>query len=180
MSDQVKPTDGLNRAQRRAINQRKGTYWHFKKDVMEVISEQASNLAKNALKPAIISRPFEDSEVLALRLSIETAWGSLRAFNATEGAVVLLEQCFQHALIRAESISHELIPSLIAGIAAIDRMRTRAAKGYKLGPDAEALVSVPGAIMIYDEILINSSPLQMDQAKAESERRLANKAGSKP
>lgn len=172
------PPQPLNRAQRRAIQQRKGTYWHHKPEVMQVLNEQYRGLAKFVLNPTVVSRTFDEAELVDLRINIEQSWGLLKRFEGTEGAVALLDQSFRHALVRAESISVTLIADLQAGIDALARMTARASKGHKLGPDAQALLSVPVAMMIYDEILINSSPLQMDQARVEADRRKAEKDGA--
>ena len=162
----------MNREQRRASKFKRGAYWAYDATVMATVQEQTKALAAQALKPVIVSRPLEEHETLDLRLLIAQAWESLRTFTGNRGDWALIAQSINDATVRAESISELLQPPLERAAAAMERMRDRHQAGRSLGPDADALQTIPEALAIFDEILLNSSPKQMIDAAIEALRRI--------
>lgn len=165
-------TTTMNREMRRAMQKKRGNYLMYDPAVAATVQEQSKALASRALAPAVISRPLDEHETLNLRLMISESWEALRTFTGTEHDWRLLAESINDATVRAESISELLAEPLARAAAAMTRMRDRFHAGHRLGPDGEGLQSIPEALAIFDEILINSSPKQMMDAAKEAQRRI--------
>lgn len=162
----------MNREQRRASKFKRGHHWMSDPQTCNALLELRQAQAETVLRPLVISTPIEEAEIVTLRVQIEQAWEALRTFTGTPTDWGLLATSINDATVRAESISELLGTPLERAAAAMERMRDRYHAGHALGPDAEALQSIPEAIAIFDEILINSSPKQMMDAAYEVQARI--------
>lgn len=118
------------------------------------------------------SRPFDESETLDILLRARTALGDMMAGGATRQMGEYLSMVINTAIVRAESISEELVQEIMPGADAMVRALARFHAGKSLTLDAEGRKALPAAIDAYEAILQASSPLQMDGALREAYRRI--------
>jgi hypothetical protein len=118
------------------------------------------------------AQPTRPSEVLRIMVAIRTAYEKLKTGAGTEQDYDRLGAAVNVGMIRAEEIDQFLVDIMMkAGEAMLSCERIRRKHGA-FGFHGEDLLAVNAAVDAYESILSASSPLQMDAAARECERRI--------
>lgn len=151
---------GMNRAQRRASQFKRGL-----RTDRNAMAEPSS-----VLTPLIWSTVFTTEEVGTLSSEVRLAWHHLTHGSGTQQHFQMLAMAMNTCLVRCEAIGNGEAAEEVArrAQAALVAMQARHRRTGRFGPDAQALQDVPYALDLYDELLRNSTPLQMHDATKEA------------
>ena len=118
---------------------------------------------------------FTADELIALKSPPRVAFESLRRGHGSEGDFHTLAAVANNTLICAESIHPDCVEVAKAAQDALMRILDRQHRLGKWGLDSQALQDIPPALDLHEQLLELYTPLQMQQAMAETIRRM--KAG---
>lgn len=120
------------------------------------------------------SRVYEDGEMTTEHLYTRAAFERLCDGTGDESDFDHLGMILNIALIRAESISPQLVTTAQAAQSAMCRMKERYLKGLRFGFDATGLRDTIAAIDDFEVIFEASTPNQMKAAIKEAYARITN------
>ena len=115
--------------------------------------------------------PFTAAELLRLELLIRLSFEALRTGKGTESDFHDLAAAVNTAMVRSEAVSPLCEMTAVAARDALMRAWHRFERTGKLGFDGPALLEVEAGISLHEELIRNSSPLQMVEAMREVIRR---------
>ena len=150
----------MNREQRRAMKRSKPT------KARKVDRFAGINLLNRA-------RPYEEGEMAHEHLITLAAFERLRTGMGDEADFDRVSMLLNVGMIRAESISHDIVLIMKDGQHALNRMKARYLKVGSLAFDGPGLEAADYALETYQTIMDNSSPLQMIQAIREVYKRIS-------
>lgn len=125
---------------------------------------------KWASDPQILARtlgavqPFTESELVRLQTPVRLAWQCLRSGAGEDTDFHTLAYAANVALVRSEQIDALAVDVCKRAQAALMAMLERNKRTGKWGVDWQALQDIPTAIDLYEQLLDNSTPLQMQAA----------------
>ena len=154
---------------------RKGLGFMVPKDVYTDAS--IPNLAPIALLNDC--RPFREGEVDLDIVRVRGAYERLKDGTADEDDFLLAGLAINMAKVRAMEISEYLADEIEKAQDAMNRCRERFLKHGRFGFDGEGLQAMEYAIEAHDEILVNSSRKQMQDAADVVRRVLLKQMGDK-
>ena len=115
--------------------------------------------------------PFNDIELLRLELPIRLAFEALRTGQGPESDFHDLCAAINTTLVRSESVDPLCEQTAIAARDALMRCWHRHQKTQRWGFDGPALLEVEAGISLHEELIRNSTPLEMIEALREVQRR---------
>lgn len=115
--------------------------------------------------------PFNDIELLRLELPIRLAFEALRTGRGTESDFHDLCAAINTTMVRSESVDPLCEQTAIAARDALMRCWHRHQKTQRWGFDGPALLEVEAGISLHEELIRNSTPLEMMEALREVIRR---------
>ena len=115
--------------------------------------------------------PFNDIELLRLELPIRLAFEALRTGRGTESDFHDLCAAINTTMVRSESVDPLCEQTAIAARDALMRCWQRHEKTQRWGFDGPALLEVEAGISLHEELIRNSTPLEMMDALREVQRR---------
>ena len=130
----------------------------------------ARNAARHQADPAATARvlsklqPFTPSELVTLQTPVRIAFECLRSGSGTEEDFHTIAAAVNIALIRSESIDPLCEQTCKLAQEGLMRMLARFASVKRWGLDGLALQDVPAALDLYEQLLANSTPKQMEDA----------------
>jgi hypothetical protein len=119
--------------------------------------------------------PFTPEELAELKTPPRVAFESLRRGHGSEYDFHTLAAVANNTLVCAESIHPDCVEVAKAAQDALMRILDRQHRLGKWGLDSQALQEIPPALDLHEQLLELYTPLQMQQAMAETIRRM--KAG---
>lgn len=134
------------------------------------------------LKPLALlndCRPFREGEVDLDIVKVRFAYDRLKDGTADEGDFLLAGLTINMAKVRAMEISEFLADEIEKAQDAMNRCRERYLKHGRFGFDGEGLQAMEYAIEAHEEILVHSSPKQMQDAADVVRRVLLKQMGDK-
>jgi hypothetical protein len=135
-----------------------------------------AELAAGSMLAIHRSQAYSESHLVTFRLGVLEALARLKSGGAPEDWALIVE-CLNLAQVRASQISMALVPPLMEADAVMGKLKDQYAadKTLKLAEvDYEPLAY---ALEIFDQILVNSSPYQM-QLAGEEVKRIINESRS--
>ena len=120
-------------------------------------------------------QPFTADELTALKSPPRVAFESLRRGQGIEGDFHTLAAVANNTLVCAESIPPDCVEVAKLAQDALMRILDRQIRLGKWGLDSQALQDLPPVLDLHEQLLELYTPLQMQQAMAETIRRM--KAG---
>lgn len=150
----------LNREQRRAMKRSKQT------KARKVDRFAGINLLNRA-------RPYEEGEMAHEHLITMAAFERLRTGMGDEADFDRVSMLLNVGMIRAESISQDIVLIMQNGQHAMNRMKARYLKVGSLAFDGPGIEAVDYALETYQSIMDMSSPLQMIKAIQEAYKRIS-------
>ena len=150
----------LNRQQRRAMKRSKPT------KARTVDRFAGINLLNRA-------RPYEEGEMAHEHLITLAAFERLRTGMGDEADFDRVSMLLNVGMIRAESISHDIVLIMKDGQHAMNRMKARYLKVAAMAFDGPGIEAVDYALETYQSIMDMSSPLQMIKAIQEAYKRIS-------
>ena len=111
--------------------------------------------------------PFTADELLMLELPIRMSFEALRTGRGTESDFHDLCAIINTAMVRSEAVSPLCEMTAIAARDALIRSWHRFNRTGRLGFDGPALLEVDAGISLYEQLVRNSTPVQMIQALRE-------------
>ena len=154
---------------------RKGLGFMVPKDVY-------TDVSIHHLKPIALlndCRPFREGEVDLDIVKVRGAYERLKDGTADEDDFLLAGLVINMTKVRAMEISEFLADEIEKAQDAMNRCRERYLKHGRFGFDGEGLKAMEYAIEAHDEILVNSSPKQMQDAADVVRRVLLKQMGDK-
>ena len=115
--------------------------------------------------------PFNASELLRLELPIRLAFEALRTGRGTESDFHDLCAAINTTMVRSESVDPLCEQTAIAARDALMRCWHRHEKTQRWGFDGPALHEIEAGISLHEELIRNSTPLEMMDALREVQRR---------
>ena len=115
--------------------------------------------------------PFNAGELLRLELPIRLAFEALRTGRGTESDFHDLCAAVNTTMVRSESVDPLCEQTAIAARDALMRCWQRHQKTQRWGFDGPALHEIEAGISLHEELIRNSTPLQMMDALREVQRR---------
>lgn len=115
--------------------------------------------------------PFNAAELLRLELPIRLSFEALRTGQGSESDFHDLCAAINTALVRSESVDPLCEQTAIAARDALLRCWQRHEKTQRWGFDGPALLEVEAGISLHEQLVRNSTPLQMIAALREVQRR---------
>jgi hypothetical protein len=103
---------------------------------------------------------------------IRTAYQRMREGNGTDEDFDRLAAALNVSLMRAEKIGKPLVDGINAGLQALMAADRRNGEGRGYGFSGPDLLAMNCAVDLYEEILRNSTPRQMQEALEEGARRM--------
>lgn len=150
----------LNREQRRAMKRSKQT------KARKVDRFAGINLLNRA-------RPYKEGEMAHEHLKMQAAFERLRTGAGDEDDFDRVSMLLNVGMIRAESISQDIVLIMKDGQHALNRMKARYLKVGSLAFDGPGIEAVDYALETYQSIMDMSSPLQMIKAIQEAYKRIS-------
>ena len=150
----------LNREQRRAMKRSKPA------KARTVDRFAGINLLNRA-------RPYEEGEMAHEHLKTQAAFERLRTGAGDEDDFDRVSMLLNVGMIRAESISQDIVLIMQNGQHAMNRMKARYLKVGSLAFDGPGIEAVDYALETYQSIMDMSSPLQMIKAIQEAYKRIS-------
>jgi hypothetical protein len=117
-------------------------------------------------------KPFDSTEQMRLNLPVRVAYESLRSGKGEEGDFHTLAAAVNVAMVCAEKIDPLVEETAILARDALVRCWHRYQKTGRWGFDGPALVDIPAAIDLHEQLVANQTPLQMQKAMVEVIRRM--------
>lgn len=117
-------------------------------------------------------QPFSVDELTALKSPPRVALESLRRGHGTEGDFHTLAAVANNTLVCAESIHPDCVEVAKLAQDALMRILDRQIRLGKWGLDSQALQDLPPVLDLHEQLLELYTPLQMQQAMAETIRRM--------
>ena len=111
--------------------------------------------------------PFTPEELLQLALPIRLSFQALRTGRGTESDFHDLCAAINTTMVRSESVDPLCEQTAIAARDALMRCWHRHEKTQRWGFDGPALLEVEAGISLHEELIRNSTPLQMIEALRE-------------
>lgn len=146
---------------------------------MKTAHRQASHAKRRwQADPAALYRlmnrlqPFTPTEQLRLNLPPRVAYESLRTGRGEEADFHTLAGAVNVAMVRAETINPLAEQTAITARDALMRCWQRHQASGRWGFDGPALQDLPPALDLYEQLLALSTPQQMQDAMAETIRRM--------
>lgn len=124
------------------------------------------------LDAVVSSRPPSNDHATTVMNRIRTAFEALKNGSVDPVQFDRLAATINVGLIRAEAIDPFLVQSMVAAIDALRRCDEIFGRHRRYGFHGPDLAVVMDAIDVYEEILRNSTPHQMEAAVHESARRM--------
>ena len=115
--------------------------------------------------------PFNDIELLRLELPIRMAFEALRTGQGTESDFHDLCAAINTTMVRSEAVDPLCEQTAIAARDALMRCWHRHQKTRRWGFDGPALYEIEAGISLHEELIRNSTPLEMIEALREVQRR---------
>ena len=115
--------------------------------------------------------PFNDIELLRLELPIRMAFEALRTGQGTESDFHDLCAAINTTMVRSEAVDPLCEQTAIAARDALMRCWHRHQKTQRWGFDGPALYEIEAGISLHEELIRNSTPLEMIEALREVQRR---------
>ena len=115
--------------------------------------------------------PFNDIELLRLELPIRLAFEALRTGRGTESDFHDLCAAINTTMVRSEAVDPLCEQTAIAARDALMRCWHRHQKTQRWGFDGPALHEIEAGISLHEELIRNSTPLEMIEALREVIRR---------
>ena len=150
----------LNRQQRRAMKRSKPA------KARTVDRFAGINLLNRA-------RPYEEGEMAHEHLKTQAAFERLRTGAGDEDDFDRVSMLLNVGMIRAESISQDIVLIMQNGQHAMNRMKARYLKVAAMAFDGPGIEAVDYALETYQTIMDMSSPLQMIKAIQEAYKRIS-------
>lgn len=150
----------MNRAQRRAATKQKG---HNRMGMR--INPAA------ALNPILLSTPLTPDETVSMKLQLREAFESIRTGTATRDDFDHMVISYNAWQVLAENISTTLCEQMLPAGLALLRAKERVLEGKSLLWDGAAIEPLQIFMDIYDEIIDNVSPNQVQDAILEAHLR---------
>lgn len=185
----------MNRAQRKAWDKltksaafqkaspyRQAVELHRKGLGFMVPNDVYTDVSVNNLKPIALlndCRPFREGEVDLDIVKVRGAYERLKDGTADEDDFLLAGLVINMTKVRAMEISEFLADEIEKAQDAMNRCRERYLKHGRFGFDGEGLQAMEYAIEAHDEILVHSSPKQMQDAADVVRRVLLKQMGDK-
>lgn len=144
---------------------------------MKTAHRNASH-AKRAARPTAwfdaiaSSRPPPEEHATTVVNRVRTAFEALKNGSTDCAQFDRLAACINVGLIRAEQIDPFAVQTMVAAIEAMARCDAIYGKHRRYGFTGPDLNAVADAVSMYEDILRNSTPHQMDAAVHESARRM--------
>lgn len=117
---------------------------------------------------------FDPQAAAALSVNARAAWQRLKDGAGSGHDWVHLAAVSNICLVRAESIDPQLVELIQQAQAALESMRDRATRLGRWAPDHTSLLAMPDLLDLHDELLRESTPLQMHKASLEAHKRTKN------
>ena len=111
--------------------------------------------------------PFTAAELLRLELPVRLSFEALRTGQGTESDFHDLCAIINTAMVRSEAVSPLCEMTAIAARDALIRSWHRFNRTGRLGFDGPALLEVDAGISLYEQLVRNSTPVQMIEALRE-------------
>jgi hypothetical protein len=111
--------------------------------------------------------PFTPEELLQLALPIRLSFQALRTGQGTESDFHDLAAAINTTMVRSEAVSPLCEMTAIAARDALMRAWHRFERAGRLGFDGPALLEIDAGISLHEELIRNSTPLQMIEALRE-------------
>ena len=111
--------------------------------------------------------PFNDIELLRLELPIRLAFEALRTGRGTESDFHDLCAAINTTMVRSEAVDPLCEQTAIAARDALMRCWHRHQKTQRWGFDGPALYEIEAGISLHEELIRNSTPVQMIEALRE-------------
>lgn len=145
---------------------------------MKTVHRNASRAKRRPSDPGAIYRVmgkiqmFTPDELRRLKLPVRVAFESLRTGTGAEIDFHTLAAAVNTAMVRSESIDQLCVETCQRAQSALMLVLSRHDRLSKWGPDATGLQDIPPAIDLHEQLLDMSTPLQMQNAMAETIRRM--------
>lgn len=117
--------------------------------------------------------PMRTEDAARCSNEVRMAWHHLCHGSGTTDHFDAVASAMNVCLVRSEAIGPDAVEVAIRAQTAMVAMQQRYMRCARLGPDADALATVPVALDLYDQLLQLSSPLQLRAALAETWGRIA-------
>lgn len=121
-----------------------------------------------------MAAPLPNGAVVDTALRVRSAYEALRDGSGDDDDFHTLAGALNISLIRAEDIDELAADIVIDAQVALMACLARKQRGLRYGFDAAGLATIPHALDLYEQILSNSTALQMQAALNEAARRMAN------
>ncbi len=118
------------------------------------------------------SRPPPDEHATLVMNRVRSAFEALKNGTSDCAQFDRLAACINVGMIRSEEIDQLCEQTMAAAIEALGRVDAIYGRHRRYGFSGPDLQAVTEAVNLYDQILRNSTPLQMDAAVQESARRM--------
>lgn len=115
--------------------------------------------------------PFSAVELLELELPIRMSFEFMRSGSGTLNDYSNLELAINVAMVRSEDVDPFCVQTAVAARDALLRTWERHQRTGRWGFDGPALAEIDAGIELHEQLVRNSTPLQMIQAGREVKRR---------
>lgn len=105
--------------------------------------------------------PFNDSELMRLELPIRMSFESLKSGRGTENDFHDIDAAIFASLVRSRDVDPLCEQTAMAAYNAMKRTHDRWQRTGKWGFDGPALIEIDAGISLHEELVRNSTPLQM-------------------
>lgn len=124
-----------------------------------------------ALNPILFSTPLTPEENVVMKLKIREAFESVRTGEGARDDFDHMVISYNAWMVLAESIGDELCKQMLPAGLALMRAKQRVLDGKALRWDGEGIEALKDFMDIYDEIIDNVSPRQVQDAILEGYKR---------
>lgn len=152
----------MNREQRRAARFKRRAQWS---------RDQAFAEPATALNRITLAQTYTAHDFARLSNDARLSWHRLASGYGTDTDFQTLGGMLNVASIIAERIDPLVLDAIERGQIALATMQARHARLGRWGTDAQGLQHMPDALDVLDEIIRNSTPLQMTAALREAIKR---------
>lgn len=118
----------------------------------------------NAMLPLLLCSPLLESEIVTEKLKIHSAIADLKTGKMTHEQYNHCAVIFNAISVMAEDISPDLYAVMAQGVQALIRVKARTEAGKSFALDGAGLQAMPALLNVFDAIIENSSPLQLQNA----------------
>ena len=117
-------------------------------------------------------RPFDQDEQLRLNLPVRVSFESMKTGKGTDDDFHSVAAAVNVAMMMAEKIDPMVEETAIRARDALVRCLARRKRTGVWGFDGPALMDIPPAIDLHEQLVANQTPLQMQKAMLEVIRRM--------